>query len=231
MRKAIFVMTCVSMLLAVSWVAKADSLYLTDQFNNIYLTGITGSGLTNPVGGGSVSGSKLNGTSLPYDFCIGLYTEVYVPQTYYAFVTNNGTVKVNGGADVKINNAGEIAWLLTNYAGASMTTDRQIALQAAIWHIEYSTTSNDVGLDPSHYKNTTTMTYYNTYISDISNGVYNHNSYSLTGFDWITPYSCSNGTYTYYQPQITAAPEPSTLLLVLCGAFGLYGLEAFRKKL
>ncbi len=224
MRKATIIMTCVSLLLAVTWVAKADSLYLTANFNNIYLTG---SGLNNPVGGGSIAGSKLNGKLLPYDFCIGLYTDVYVPKTYDAFVTNNGTV--NGG-NVKINNAGEIAWLLTTYASPQMTHDQQVAMQAAIWHIEYSTPGN-IGLSTSAY-GSDVLNYFKTYIGDVNNGVYKHNDFSLTGFDWITPYSYNecNHTYTYYQPQITATPEPSSLLLILSGLFSLYGLKIFRKK-
>ena len=213
MKKAIFFMTCVILLVSAG-MANADTLYLGGTFNSIYLTG---AGLANPVGGGSIAGSKLNGTLLPYDFCIGLYTDVYVPGTYSAIVTNNGTV--NNGQSVT--NAGEIAYLLTNYASPGMSSDAQIALQAAIWSVEYS----GVALDSTHYAGTTILTDYNTEIAAASG-----KSAPLTGFDWMTPYTVSNGIITYDQAQVTATPEPCSLLLVVGFAFGLYGIESFRKK-
>lgn len=179
-----------SVVLLVAGTANADLISLGGTFNTIYLT-------SGPVGGGSIYPSTLNGVVLPYDFCIGLYTDVTVPATYNALVTHDGTV--NSGT--AITNADKIAYLLTTYASSTMDQAEQIALQAAIWNVEY-----DVSLDSSHYApNSEVWIDYLTDTKDVGTA-------SVAGFDWITPIA-TNGTFL--QAQVTAnVPEPSTLLLL-----------------
>src|ERR1017187_2586487 len=63
------------------------------------------------VGGGPITISKLNGTQLAWVYCVGFFTEVYVPADYpNTIVRSDGMV--NGAA---VNNAGKIAWLLDTY--------------------------------------------------------------------------------------------------------------------
>ncbi|MDR3556323.1 MAG: PEP-CTERM sorting domain-containing protein [Syntrophobacteraceae bacterium] len=210
MKKAIFLTTTTVFLLCSVVMANADSIYLGNTFNPIYLTG---SGLSQPVGGGSVTPAILNTTTLRYDFCIDLNTDVSVPGTYTAYVTNNGTI--NNGT-VQVTNAGEIAYLLHTYAGSTLSTDQQIAIQAAIWHFE----NNNVSLNESHYGSTSDVwNYYSTYIT-------NTGTYSLSDFYWITPVSQSGA---YLQAQIApdpSVPEPSTLILL---TFSLIGVAVYTK--
>jgi hypothetical protein len=197
-KKVIFLTTTTVFLLCSVVMANADSIYLGSTFNPIYLTG---SGLSQPVGGGSVTPAILNTTTLRYDFCIDLNTDVSVPGTYKAYVTNNGTI--NNGTEL-ITNAGNIAYLLHTYAGSTLSTDQQIAMQAAIWHFE----NNNVSLNESHYGSTSAVwNWYSTYIA-------NTGTYSLSDFYWITPVSKFG---TYLQAQIApdpAVPEPSSLILL-----------------
>ena len=87
--------------------------------------------------GGPISPSSLNGIPLEYVYCIDLYTNVIVPNTYpSSLVTTNGVIYGGTPNQVTVNNAAQIAWLLGAY-GPTTDPDMQYALQVAIWHEEY----------------------------------------------------------------------------------------------
>jgi hypothetical protein len=210
MKKILVLATCVVLLLAGA--AQADTLTLGGTFtNNIF---VLVNGVARTEGGGSVDVSYLNGQKLNYTYCVDLFTTVYVPGTYSAsIVTTDGKI---GGSTV--NNAGEVAWLLSNYGQAGQG-DAQAALQAAIWHVIYEGTATPVVLDTVNAGAAQTNLY-NSYLAALGN-----NTADVANFLWITP---QNGT-TAYQGLVASVPEPGTLLLLGSGLLGL-ALAGSRKK-
>ncbi len=94
--------------------AHADDLKLGPNYVPVTIDE-GGVGATN-VGGGPITISFLNGSPLAYVYCVGFFTDVYVPDDYPdTVVTNNGFV--NGAF---VNHDGEIAWLLNIFAVASL---------------------------------------------------------------------------------------------------------------
>ncbi len=218
MKKIVLVIAGIVFLMA--GMANADTVTL--NIGGTYNQGIPideSTGLT-VVGGGSITPSSLivNGVTvnLPYLYCIGLYTDIGVPSTYTTTATQSGYVGIGTTATAltPVNNAAQIAWLLTNYASQANAEaalgnfNYEVALQAAIWHEEYgvSLDSSDTGA-------------YGIYSADILNV----GTGDIGNFDWLSPMSGGN----YLQDQVTFVPEPSTLLLL--GA-GMVGLAAFRKR-
>jgi hypothetical protein len=166
-----------------------------------------GVGATN-VGGGPITISSLNGTQLAYVYCVGFFTDVYVPDDYPdTAVTNNGVV--NGAV---VNNDGEIAWLLDNFAVGSLgnTIDEQ-ALQAAIWTVEYDGQGVNSALPV--ITGDSTQSYYSQYEADLT--ALGSNTAALNTIDWFSP---GNGSGTVYQGLVGPAtsgvvPEPTSILL------------------
>src|SRR5262249_53843769 len=88
---------------------------------------------TGTLSGGNFLGT-LNNVPLTASYCLNLNLGLNVPESFrHASATNDGTVY---GALVP--NAGAISWLLTNLGPGATTPVQQKALQAAIWHEEYS---------------------------------------------------------------------------------------------
>jgi hypothetical protein len=173
--------------------------------------------------------SFLNGVALPWVYCVDYWDDVAVPGTYFsATVTHDGTVTASTagftGAGVKtdssthqINNVGQVAWLLSQYA--STATVDQIALQAAIWHVIYG---DKISLDVSHYAGSQVLTDYNTYLTGLGTG-------NISEFDWITPGPPFYGVQGANQAVVTPhVPDGGMTLMLLGGA--LVGLETLRRK-
>jgi hypothetical protein len=89
---------------------------------------------TGTLSGGNFLGT-LNNVPLTASYCLNLNLGLDVPVSFrHASATANCTVY---GALVP--NAGAISWLLTNLGPGATTPVQQEALQAAIWHEEYTT--------------------------------------------------------------------------------------------
>src|SRR5208337_90235 len=186
MKKILLVMASVVFLMA--GVANADytaNLHVGNDIPPAYTMDNTGSYLTTngaseTVQGGSIMGSILNSVPLPWVYCIDLYVTIPVPADYdQTIVNNNGAI--HGSPTTNVNNAGEIAWLLSTYAVASegnsvMQHDMQIALQAAIWHVEFGATLDTGTVDG------TAAGLYAAYIAAAIG-----QSAPLADFDWLSP--------------------------------------------
>jgi hypothetical protein len=188
--------------------AQADfsaDLYLGADFNWIPLTSGT-------LGGGSIGPSTLNGVALPWVYCIGRVTTVYVPGDYGQTYVNTTTGMVYdnqfGPANSlnQVFNAPQVAFLLATYAGKG---EDQVALQAAIWHV----------IDPTVSLSNTSGSYadYLAYLTGVGSG-------DPSQFEWLSP---GIGTQ-YYQGLITAVPIPAAVWLLGSGLLGLVGRRRFR---
>ena len=167
------------------------------------------------VGAGSFDVSKLNGTDLPWVYCVDLSHYISLNTTYSnALVRNDGVV--NGSA---VNNAANVAWLLDTYAaGAAGNAGKEAGLQLLIWKAIYG--SNFTALSSNSWYTTWSGTPFGT--GDVSK------------YSWLTPDSrclnnscyapdCKQGLVTYQ-----SVPDGGATALLLGAA--LAGLAAFRRR-
>src|SRR6185369_5363331 len=108
-KTAILTALILAVMASVSYATQIGDYYVGGNYNTIYSL-VNGS--RTAEGGGSVTVSKLNGATVPFDYCVDLFTVVYVPADYNnSIITNNGTIH---GAQ-QLNNYQQVAWLLDRY--------------------------------------------------------------------------------------------------------------------
>jgi len=177
--------------------ARADDLYLGGPFNtfNFYIDNVK-----TTVGAGSVQNSTLDGNGLAFIYCVDLFNDINVSGDYNETAIDT-TGYVNGSL---VHNAGEIAWLLDQYAvAAEDDTTAQMALQAAIWHVEYGAAYY---LDPLSAADS-------LYNSDLAS--LGANTYAISNYDWITPMGAGDsGPLQGQVAPLSAVPEPMSIFLL-----------------
>ena len=196
-RKLITLMTLAMAIVLGSGIALADDLYVGGSYNWVPLT-------TGTYGGGSINTSYLNGVAQPWVYCVDLYIDITVPGDYNnTTVTNNGMVH---GA--MVTNAGQVAWLLDQYANSNIgNTTGQIALQAAIWHEIFGV---DLSSTSSSYAD------YTYYLSKLGS-----NTASVATINWFSP--GINGDNTTYQGLVGHVPDGGMTLMLLGGTLVCVG--------
>jgi len=186
---------------------------------------ITENGVPVTTSGGPISPSTLNGAPLEYVYCLDLYKDVGVPNTYPdTVVTTNGVIYGNSSP---VNNAARIAWLLGTYGAAATAQggDAAVALQVAIWHEEYLGTAKPVVLASN--APSAQITDYNADLAALGS-----NTGNVASFLWMTPENSQN---TQFQAEVGALPLTTGSEAPIPGAAwllgsGLFWLAAFRKR-
>lgn len=215
------------------------------------LNPLTGGHLTESntaEGGGSIQPSTLDGSSLPFVYCIQIPVTVTVPGDYdKTQVSDNGTIDpapnnnypTLGSTPVTVRNAGQIAYLLDTFGLTATTNAQQAALQAAIWLQAYG---------GSIFSLNTGVSFYSIYLADLAalgqSGVTGDNGHTapLSDVAWLTPALTSPDTtkdLIYFQALVTKGrtfspnlPLPSGLVIwSILGAVGMVGLGWRRRTL
>jgi len=152
--------------------------------------------------GGDLTPASLDGTPLPFLYCVDASRDIFVSRTYAATVTNDGTIH-----GMAVSHAAQVAWLLDQYAtAASGNTTKTAALQAAIWEVMYG---NQFTLRSP----TAVVAQEELYLTNVGTAPVSH-------YAWISPVS---GT-TLMQGQVTKVPEPSSTLLLGLALSGVLAL-------
>lgn len=167
---------------------------------------------------GVTKGATLDGLKLSFAYCIDLYHSVDLNGKYTATASFDGVISDRG----KINNAGKIAWLMTNQASTATTLDKQAGLQGVIWELVH-------GDKFELLAGGAVKTAYNSYMAALGN-----NTARVNSVVWIDPRSGATSNQdmvavfadanTKYSGQMMATPIPSAVWLFGSAMVGLVGL-------
>lgn len=147
--------------------------------------------------------ASIDGTPLPFMYCVEFFTDIYVPGTYNVTYGRDGVVH-----GYVVPNAGKIAWLLDHFGASATTQDLQEGLQAAIWKQIYGAAFNVA--PTSAGTGAGILAAYNADIAALGN-----NSAPVGDLLWISP---TNADGSYAQAQVTITPIGSTNSLQLLTA-------------
>jgi hypothetical protein len=193
----------------------ASTLKITATVSNISIINITTTQGSLPIQiingnihGGTLVPSIMDDTPLPFLYCVDILHDIYIPGSYSTSVTFDG--KVHGQS---VSNAGQVAWLLDQYASsASGNSNKTAALQAAIWEVMYGDQFKLNG--PAAILNQEKI-----YLQNVGTA-------PVTNYAWLSPVS---GT-TLMQGLVTRVPEPSSTLLLALTLSSLFGINWWHFK-
>jgi Ca2+-binding RTX toxin-like protein len=192
--------------------ASADSLIIGSSTNRV---SITYDGTDYSVGGGSFDVSTLDGTALPWMYCVDLDHYMSLSTTYpNTLVRHDGVV--NG---VAVDNAAKVAWLLDTYASqAAGDNKKEAALQGLIWKAIYGSSFTFSSANSS----------YAQYVAWLPT---TFGSGDVAKYSWLTPDSrCNPATGSNCkQGQVTYEPVPDAAATAMLLGAALAGLAAFRR--
>jgi len=203
--------------------AHATTLKVTATTSTIPVIQITAPAIHITNGGvyaGSVVPAFLDGTALPFLYCVDILRDLYIPGTYSTTVTFNGMVH-----DHSVVNMGRVAWLLDKYASSAASDPTKMqtaALQAAIWAVIYGDQFTLTG-GPS-----TVLSQYDTYINALNAALLTGGgTASVANYAWLSPVS---PVYGEMQGLVTRVSEPSSTLLLALALSGLFGVGWWHHK-
>lgn len=199
------------------------------------------------VGAGNIHPDVLSNTALPYMYCVDILHDIFVPGLYKADVNTigkivndipyaSGAITAVVAGQTVLANAGNIAYLMTTYAPLADTIDKQLALQAAIWHEVYGSNfvlaANPVSNSASATADDITVkSLYTTYTLAADS-----HTAPIDSVLWINPNFKWNGSSWVsgaFQAQVGLLPVPGTLTMssILLGMVGaVVGSRRFKRQ-
>lgn len=180
---------------------------------------------------GSIVPSSLDGTPLPFMYCVDVLRDIYVPGIYSTEVRTDAQIHgktVGDSVGNSLVTASRVAWLLDHAYSASspLSLNASAGLQAAIWEVIYGTqfTLNSA-------QEGEVITQYNSYITALNTAVAAGTATaSVSNYAWLSPTSANCVPGNTCQGQVTRVPEPSSTLLLTLALSGVFGICWWRKR-